>query len=66
MALRVLVMAAVGILALVGLGVAVKNRSVQNRAKSKPRRITNLQPCPDCGQSVSMTAVNCPHCGCPV
>jgi hypothetical protein len=23
----------------------------------------NLQPCPDCGQMISIHAASCPHCG---
>jgi hypothetical protein len=25
-----------------------------------------LIPCPECKQSVSTSAANCPHCGCPI
>ncbi|MBN1591131.1 MAG: DUF4339 domain-containing protein [Pirellulales bacterium] len=31
-------------------------------AEQTPR----VRPCPDCGQTVSRRAVQCPHCGCPL
>ena len=31
-------------------------------AKSAPLK-PKLQPCPDCGHEVSISATSCPHCG---
>lgn len=34
--------------------------------QSPPKRSTNLEACPDCGELVSVRATACPHCGCPI
>lgn len=34
------------------------------KANTKPE--SRLQPCPDCGKTVSVRAIQCPNCGCPI
>jgi DNA-directed RNA polymerase subunit RPC12/RpoP len=34
------------------------------KADTKPE--SRLQPCPDCGKTVSVRAIQCPNCGCPI
>ena len=39
--------------------------ALSSRGKG-PANNPNLAPCPDCGNFVSLRAISCPMCGCPL
>ena len=39
---------------------------VVSTSRRRPSGNPNLRLCEDCGGMVSLRAVRCPHCGCPV
>ena len=55
-----------GFLCLIPLTGAVVLIVVLNRNRKSSGNNANLEPCPDCGRSVSLSARACPHCGCPL
>ncbi len=60
-------LAVVVVAALVALiGALVVMIALFRNSQSSPRGNSNLRPCPDCGQPVSVRAVTCPHCGAPL
>lgn len=42
-----------------------ERRAEVERQRQQDRAQRRLRACPDCGNSVSISAVFCPHCGCP-
>jgi hypothetical protein len=51
-----------GVVAAIAFVVYLLSRKPTPRHSDNP----NLQPCPDCGQFISVRAVTCPFCGGPV
>lgn len=56
----------VGLIGIVGGGIALLVLLVSRSGGSNQASNPNLAPCPDCGRAISVRALVCPHCGGPV
>ncbi len=55
-----------GLFGAIAVGVILVIATAVRRTGGSSSGNPNLQPCPDCGRSVSIRATMCPHCGGPV